>query len=177
MSGAQSSGGPRGHLLTRLLDRIQPTGNSSAVIYGELITGATIAAALGSTKKVEELVLIVVATLLIYWIAHGYSDVVGEGLHRGGHLDGGGVWRAIRREWPMLAACLPPLIVLVVAVALGASADLARYLALALITLSLIGYGTRAARQAGFSIPLQIVTAAVHAALGVGIIGLKALLH
>ena len=164
-------------LVGLLLERMQPTGNLSAVIYGELITGATIAAALGSETSHLELILVVVTTLLIFWVAHGYSDLVDAGVSHGGHLYPPLIWATVRRESPMVAACLPPLLVLAIAGALGASDDLARYLALATIALSLVGYGTRAARRARLSLPMQILAAVVHAALGIGIISLKAVIH
>ncbi|MGH7911787.1 MAG: hypothetical protein ACREOV_08700, partial [Candidatus Dormibacteraceae bacterium] len=158
------------------LDLIQPEDNLSAVIYGELIAGATIAAAIGETSSVLELAAVTVGTLAVYWVAHAYADFVGDYMAAGGrgHTS---VWHTLLRELPMVTACLPPLVVLVLARGLDASPDTACYAALAYVTISLMGYGFRSARRAGLAWPMQIGATLLHAVLGAAIILLKVVLH
>src|ERR1019366_7837708 len=74
-----------------------------AGIYGTIITAAVLAAA-GPTESVADVAVTVLVTLLVYWIAEQYSDLLGEQLH-GGHLPS---WRAVgaalATTWSMVSA-------------------------------------------------------------------------
>src|SRR5690349_10952281 len=75
----------------------------AAGIYGAIITAA-ILAAVGSQIPTPALAVSVVVTLLVYWIAEEYAEVLGEQA-TGGHLP---TWASIRAmlatTWPMVTA-------------------------------------------------------------------------
>jgi hypothetical protein len=165
-----------------VLGAVQPEDNLSAVIYGQLITGATLASAVGETRSLAELLLVTVTTIVVFAIADAYAEAVGSRLAVGRRGPAGPEQsqaafrprRELRRVLVMVAACLPPLAVLAVAEAFGASPDVACYLGLGMITVSLVGYGLRSARMAGLRPLPQVLVALLLGALGGAIILLKA---
>jgi len=86
----------------------------AAGIYGAIITAAILDTA-GGKLPTDVLVVGVVATLVVYWLAEQYAAVLG------GQIAAGAVptWDHIRGElaatWPMVNASLLPLVALVVA--------------------------------------------------------------
>src|ERR1700757_1957766 len=75
----------------------------AASIYGAIITAAIIAAS-GGDLPTDALVTAVVVTLLVYWVAEEYAEVIGEQAE-GGHLP---TWASIRGmlagTWPMVSS-------------------------------------------------------------------------
>ena len=92
----------------------------AASIYGAIITAAIIAAS-GDELPTVPLVVAVVVTLLVYWVAEEYAEVIGEQAE-GGRLP---TWASIRgmltSTWPMVSASYAPLLALVLAHLAGAS--------------------------------------------------------
>jgi hypothetical protein len=166
----------------RVLVAIQPEDNVSAVIYGQVITGATLASAVGETRSLAELAVVTVTTILVFAVADAYAEAIGSRLAAARRRPAGPEQssvpfrprRELRRVLVMTAACLPPLAVVAVAEALGASPDAACYLGLGMITLSLIGYGLRSARLAGLRALPQVGVGFLLGGLGAAIIVLKA---
>src|SRR5579859_1701414 len=87
--------------------------NPSGTIYGTIVAASTILAAAEGTHDVAEIALTVVATLLLYWVAHAYAEVLG-----GAHSDVP-FWLATRDELAaessMMSACVLPLAALLLA--------------------------------------------------------------
>ena len=107
----------------------------SAGIYGTIVASAVIAAG-GAHLRTAALAVTVVVTLLVYWAAEGYAELVGEA--HAGHLPS---WWHVRASlaaiWPMVSASYVPLLALLVARVLGAdtrgAATLALVVAIALL--------------------------------------------
>ena len=143
-----------------------------AGIYGTIITAAVLAAA-GPTESVADVAVTVLVTLLVYWIAEQYSDLLGEQLH-GGHLPS---WRAVgaalATTWSMVSASFIPLAVLLLAGLATASTAAAANAALVVAVLLLMVYAWlagRAARLRGWQ--LAVITS-LAAVLGLLMIALK----
>ena len=83
-------------------------------IYGAIITAAILATA-GNELHTGGLVVAVLVTLVVYWLAEEYAELLGE------QAEGGRVptWDYIRGSltatWPMVTASFAPLAVLVLA--------------------------------------------------------------
>ena len=83
-------------------------------IYGAIITAAILATA-GNELHTGGLVVTIVITLVVYWLAEEYAELLGE------QAEGGLVptWDYIRGSlaatWPMVTASFAPLAVLVLA--------------------------------------------------------------
>jgi len=144
----------------------------AASIYGAIITAAIIAAVGGKLSTVA-LVIAVVVTLLVYWVAEEYAEVLGEQAE-GGRLP---TWTSIRgmltSTWPMVSASYAPLIALVLARAAGASALTAANVGLVLAVLLLTFHGWSAGRAAGLHGRQLFFSTSVAAMLGIVMILLK----
>ena len=117
----------------------------AAGIYGAIITAAIIAA-VGAKLPTLALAVSVLVTLVVYWVAEEYAELLGEQV-TGGHLP---TWAYIRaalaHTWPMVSASYLPLLALVAARLAGASASTAANYGLAAAILLLTFHGWSAGR-------------------------------
>ena len=150
----------------------------AAGIYGAIITAAILATA-GSELHTGALVATVVITLVVYWLAEEYAELLGE------QMEGGLVptWDYIRgalsATWPMVTASFVPLLALVVARLAGASIPVADNIGLAVAIVLLAVHGWLAARSAQLRGVQLVFTTAVAVGLGLIMVLLKdlVLLH
>jgi hypothetical protein len=150
----------------------------AAGIYGTVITAAIIDTAGGHGSTIW-LAAAVIVTLLVYWAAEQYAELLGEHAE-GGHLPR---WPQVRSSlavtWPMVAASYIPLLALLLARLAGASADTAANAGLAVALVLLIYHGWSAGRAANLRGRSQIAATLAAAGLGLVMILLKdfVLLH
>src|SRR5262249_38830322 len=84
----------------------------AAGIYGAIITAAILDTA-GGHVSTTALVVSVVVTLLVYWIAEEYAEVLGEHT-AGGRLPGRAyIQGSLVSSWPMVSASYLPLLAVV----------------------------------------------------------------
>jgi hypothetical protein len=144
----------------------------AAGIYGAIITAAILDTAGGHLSTVA-LVVSVVVTLVVYWLAEEYAEILGEQV-QGGRLP---TWAAIRgplaARWPMVSASYVPLLVLLVARLAGASAGAAANIGLVAAIVLLTFHGWSAGRAAQLHGRQLILATSVALALGLVMIGLK----
>jgi hypothetical protein len=148
--------------------------NAPVAIYGTIISASVLAAAYEDTTL--EIAAGMFITLLVYWLAERWSELIG------GHLRGEPLSWSYTREvfasgWPMVQASYGPLIVLLVSDWVGASAEVAVDLALAWTIVTLFVLGFFVGRRAHLGFGGQALSAFFVGALGMLLIGLKALLH
>jgi hypothetical protein len=144
----------------------------AAGIYGAIVTAAILDTA-GGHVSTTVLVISVVVTLLVYWIAEEYAEVLGEHT-AGGRLPGRAyIQSSLASSWPMVSASYVPLLALVLAKVAGVS-DLAAAnvgLVVAIVLLTIHGWlAGRAAQLQGWK--LAIATS-IAAGLGLVMILLK----
>ena len=144
----------------------------AAGIYGTIITAA-ILAAIGDHVRTLPLTVSILVTLVVYWLAEEYAELLGEQLE-GGHLP---TWADVRAAlaatWPMVSASYIPLLALVLARLLGASPPDAANAALvtAIVLLMICAWSAgRAARLRGRQL---FVITSIAGALGLLMILLK----
>ena len=144
----------------------------AAGIYGAVVTAAIIAA-VGEQVPTRGLAVAVVVTLLVYWVAEQYAELLGEHT-AGGHLPG---WRHIRTglaaTWPMVAASYLPLLVLFLTRLAGASSLTAANAGLAAALVLLVYHGWSAGRAAHLAGKALLAATSVAVTLGVVMIVLK----
>jgi hypothetical protein len=88
--------------------------------YGAIITAAILDTA-GGHVSTTALVISVLVTLLVYWIAEEYAEVLGEHT-TGGRLPGRAyIQGSLVSSWPMVSASFAPLLAVVLAKVTGAS--------------------------------------------------------
>ena len=119
----------------------------AAGIYGAIVTAA-ILDTVGGHASTTVLVISVVVTLLVYWIAEEYAEVLGEHT-AGGRLPSRAYIRdALAATWPMVSASYAPLLAVVLATLAGASPLTAANAGLVVAMVLLIIYGWLAGRAA-----------------------------
>jgi len=155
-----------------------PGQRRAAGIYGAIITAAILAAA-GGKLSTAALVVSVVVTLLVYWLAEEYAELLGEQTEKGVLPTWAYIREALAATWPMVSASYLPLLALVLARLAGASPLTAANVGLvvAIVVMTLHGWWAgRAAQLRGRQ--LLFVTMAA-AGLGLVMILLKdlVLLH
>ena len=144
----------------------------AAGIYGAIVTAAILDTA-GGHVSTTVLVLSVVITLLVYWIAEEYAEVLGEQA-AGGHLpDRASIMGALISTWPMVTASYLPLLAVVLAGLAGASALTAANVGLVVAVVLLTVHGWLAGRAAQLQGWKLLMATSVAAALGLVMILLK----
>jgi hypothetical protein len=158
-----------------------PRNNPGATIYGTLVAAALLATEAGLKETAAEMVGTIMATLVVYWLAHAYADLLArqalstdEGPSRPSWHD---VVESLTQELGIIAGGVLLVIVLVVVDLAGAPQSVAVDAAQLCSILQLIGWGVFAARQAHLRGMWFVVYALVSAALGVLIALLKIALH
>lgn len=171
MADAPVADTPAGGRLPALWARMSGR-HHAAGIYGAIVTAAILDTA-GGKLSTGALVVGVVATLVVYWLAEQYAEVLGE------QVVGGVVptWHHIRKElaatWPMVGVSFTPLLALVLARIAGASALAAANVGLIVVVVLLTAYAWVAARAAGLRGRQLLLATAIGMGLGLAMIGLK----
>jgi hypothetical protein len=167
MAGITAGDGHQQESKTKNLGRRRAAG-----IYGAIITAAILDTA-GKHLPTVALVVAVVVTLVVYWLAEEYAEILGEQVE-GGRLPG---WAAIRgplaARWPMVSASYAPLLVLLLARLAGASAAVAANIGLVAAIVLLTFHGWSASRAAQLHGRPLIFATSVALALGLVMIALK----
>lgn len=145
----------------------------AAGIYGTIVTAAVLATG-GGKVGVVSLALLVFVTLVVYWLAELYAEVLGTHVHAGRLPRGAELRLLVGTSWPMVTASYVPLVVLLVVALFGYSVSVASYAALAATILLLAVHGRSAGVDAGLSGSRLFVVTAVAGLLGVSMVALKA---
>jgi hypothetical protein len=165
--------------LSHTIERILFGGGRSVAgtVYGTIIVMATIAAgSRGSETDATKLALIVGVTVVVLWIAHVYSRVLGESLKRGRRLDVQEFTDVARHEWAMPLAAVMPIAALV-AGALGIFGEqTAIRVALGFGVATLAFQGARYAALERLSRPGMLASISLNVLLGLVIVALEVVL-
>jgi hypothetical protein len=147
----------------------------AAGIYGAIITAAILDTAGGRVSTVA-LVVSVVVTLLVYWIAEEYAEILGEHT-AGGQLPSLAYIRGtLAATWPMVSASFAPLLAVVLATLAGASALTAANVGLGVAMALLTIHGWLAGRAAQLQGWKLLAATSIAAGLGLVMILLKDLI-
>ena len=93
-------------------------GSSSS--YGTVVTAAVIAAG-GNQLSSAQLAVTIVVTLVVYWLAEQYAELLGAPPHDGRLPSVGLVRSSLAEAWPIVTASFVPVASIGVAVLFGAS--------------------------------------------------------
>jgi hypothetical protein len=146
--------------------------NRAAGIYGAIITAAVLDTA-GDRLSTAALVIAVVVTLVVYWLAEQYAEMLGQQAESG-HLPTLGQMRAgLAARWPMVTASFVPLLALLLARLAGASGLVAANVGLAVTVVLLLVNTWSAGRAAQLRGHRLLLATAVEGTLGLVMIGLK----
>jgi hypothetical protein len=144
----------------------------AAGIYGAIITAAILDTA-GGHLSTTALVISVVVTLLVYWLAEEYAEVLGEQVEGGRLPSKASIRGALAATWPMVTASYLPLLALVLARLAGASDLTAANVGLVVAIVLLTVHGWLASRAAQLHSWQLFFATSTAAALGLVMIALK----
>ena len=147
----------------------------AAGIYGAIITAAILDVA-GGHLSTTALAVSVVATLLVYWIAEEYAEILGEQAAGGQLPSRTSIKHALSSTWPMVTASYIPLLVVVVTKVAGASALTAANVGLVVAIVLLTVHGWLAGRAAQLQGWKLLWATSIAAGLGLVMILLKDLI-
>lgn len=144
----------------------------SDAIYGTIITASVLASA-GDELATWPLVISVLITLVVYWFADVYAELLAGQLERKRVPTFPEIRHTLVETSPMVGASFSPLLILVLASLLGAASSTAATIALVEAIAILTLFAWSACRAAGLrGVPMIAVTV-IAAALGVLMIVLK----
>jgi hypothetical protein len=143
----------------------------AAGIYGAVVTAAIFAASAGLTTAA--LVVVTVVTLVVYWLAEEYAELLGEQIEAGRLPSMHRIASGLTDTWPMVTASFLPLIAAVIARLAGASSLAAANIGLAVVVL-LLGVHSHAAGRAAHLTGWRLAGAtATGMGLGLAMVALK----
>jgi hypothetical protein len=150
----------------------------AATIYGQIL-GTTVVATLSEDGGISAGALFFWfgVTMLVFWFAHLYAELVAERLRRDRSLAWSDVVEVARQEAGEITSALPALTFLGLGWVGVLSEDAAADLAIGFGIAALFGWGFVIARRSGFS-PLGTAGAvAANGAFGLAIVALKVFIH
>ena len=152
--------------------------NVARAIYGQILV-TSLVGALSEDSEIEAgyILVSVVTTMLVFWLAHVYAEAMSRGLDARRHLE----WAEIRglaaSEWPLVQAAIPTAIVLALGAIGALSTEAAVDIAIAVGVVALFTWGLAIGRASGSSWAATLIGAAISACFGLAVVGLKALVH
>ncbi|MFC9291941.1 hypothetical protein [Streptomyces sp. NPDC057052] len=164
-----------GHAATRAAER-RAHADYTGGVYGSMLAASVVigAGTLGSFPRLE-LVLLLLLTGLVFWVAHVHAQLFGARLAQQ-RLDRRVVLHVCRDEWPIVKAAVPPAAAVAVSPLLDLDTSGTLWLALAVAVAGQVGWSMAAARRAGAAWRQVAGTAAVNLALGLLIVAFKLVL-
>jgi hypothetical protein len=146
----------------------------AAAIYGSIVAAALIEAFRGEHVHAEETALSVISTMTVFWVAHVWSGLMGERLHRRERRLG--VHRTLEiagAEWPLVEASFAPIVLLVLGWAGVFSDSTAEELALIVCIVQLFAWGLALGLRVYEHWSNALLSAFVNGMLGLLVVSLE----
>ena len=161
----------------RLLQWLLPGSNPAGVIYGMIAIGALLAAESGLHDTYLETVGSALLALALYWLAHAYAELLGKRIRTRERLTATALGQALLNDWAIMRGAIPALLALLAFWAAGASQETAVSGALWTTAGSLLVYELAAGLRARSRPGELLLEGCVGAAMGVGVLALRVILH
>ncbi len=151
-------------------------GGGEGAITGTVVCAAAIAYGAGHLDSLHQVVIAIVGTVAVYWLAHLHAETIGHSLANNRHPMVS-LRHALGETLPLAAASVVPLLVLLVFSLFGAELRTASWAAL-LTTIGLLAaYSYLAGVRGGLGMTGRLASAAAGAGIGVLVVLLKVALH
>ena len=147
----------------------------ASTVYGTITAMATIAA-FGNDEHPRKIAFAVVATALVFWVAHIYAHGLSESISLGRPLRLRNLGPIAHRERGIVLAAAPPLAALLLGAAGILDEATAIWLALGMGLVTLAVEGARYARLEAAGLLSTLVAIAANVGLGLLVVALKAAL-
>jgi hypothetical protein len=148
-----------------------------AAVYGSFLVASVVGVAFEAGLDARVMTTTAFGSALVFWLAHWWSEVIGEQIEAGEAFRRRDVLVVARREWPLVEAAVVPTLLLALAWAGAWSRETGAELALTAAVLQIIGWALVAGRRAGWTWLRTGVFAAVEGALGVVLLLLERVIH
>ena len=146
-------------------------------MYGTITVGALLAAESSVRETYAETVSSVAVALVIYWLAHSYAELLGHRITAQKRLTLQELGRALGRDWAIVRGAGAPLLTLLIAWAVGAEQETAVTVALWICAGSLVAFELLAGLRARAGPAELALELCVGAAMGIGVVILRVILH
>ncbi len=148
--------------------------NIAGTEYGTIIVlAAIVAGAPGLRDEPWRLAVVVVVTAFVFWVAHVYSDGIGESLEQERRLDRAEFLDIARRELAILLAVVGPVLALLLGAIGVVRESSAIWLALGAGIVTLVVQGFRYARLETLGFVGTALSVSVNLAFGLVIVAMK----
>jgi membrane protein YqaA with SNARE-associated domain len=151
--------------------------NPAAAVYGAITVGALLAAESAARETYAETVGAVAIAMLLYWLAHSYSEFAAQRLEHKQPITLDGLTRALVYELMTLAGAAIPLLALLVCWAAGVALTTAVGAALWTSAATIVVVEAVAGVRAKLSPRALVAQTAVGALFGLLVIALKLVLE
>jgi len=158
-------------------DRGRQPSDYAGAIYGSLLAASVVAGTSPGHEPAPtgQLIVLLLATGAVFWLAHVYAAVVGE-RSADGFLSLERYRAAAKREWPIMQAAVPPAAAAGLGALLGLPDASAAWLALGVAVGSQLAWALYVAARAGATRRGMVASGLVYLVLGLLIVALKAAL-
>jgi hypothetical protein len=150
---------------------------AAAGVYGSILVAAVIAALSEKQASAGRLAASVAATGIVFWLAHVWSDGLGEYAATGRRPGAARLAVLASQQWPMLQAELVPLLALLVGAVGAYSDETAVTISLALAVAQLFVWGYAAGSRGHERRRDAIFSALITGGLGLVLVLLKIAVH
>ena len=141
-----------------------------AAVYGSFLVASVVGVAFETGQDARLMTTAAFGSSLVFWLAHWWSEVIGEQISAGEGFRRRDVLVVARREWPLVEAAVVPTALLALAWAGVWSRETGAELALGAAVLQITGWALVAGRRAGWSWPRAGLFAAIDGALGTAVL-------
>lgn len=148
----------------------------AGAIYGTLLVTAVVAGlSADPTMSARNGLVAALVTSAVFWVAHVYADLLALRLERGARPRREAVMEVIGREWPMVQAVWPAVVMLALGWIGVLQRDTAYWLAVLAGVAAMAVWGFTYAWREGARWPGMLLSAAFNVCLGLVVVALKVL--
>ena len=148
-----------------------------AAVYGSFLVASVVGVASEAGQDARLMTMASFGSAVVFWLAHWWSEVVGEQIEDGERFRRRDALAIARREWPLVESALVPTLFLALAWAGVWSRETGVGLALGAAVLQITGWALVAGRRTGGTWLRAGVFAAVEASLGIALLLLEKAIH
>jgi hypothetical protein len=168
---------PRGTRTEHLLQWLLPGSNPAGVIYGMIAVGALLAAESGLHDTYVETIGSAMLALALYWLAHAYAELLGKRIGTPQRLTAAALGQTLLHDWAIMRGATPAVLALLICWSTGVSQETAITAALWTTAGSLVTYELAAGLRARSRPGELLLEGCVGAAMGLGVLALRVILH
>jgi hypothetical protein len=148
-----------------------------AAVYGSFLVAAVVGVAFEAGESARAMTASAFGSMLIFWLAHVWSEILGETIAAEGTFRYRDALVIAGREWPLVEAAILPTLLLALAWAGVWSRETGAMLALGTAVLQITGWGVVAGRRSGGSWLSAGLLGLGQGMLGVLLLGLERFVH